>query len=128
VIGFLEAISSSIVPECASLDDAGRAEARRIMEAAVASRAPAVRAQLSLFAFVLRWLPALRWARPLDALDAGRRDRALRWFQESPLAPVRKGFWGVRTIVMMGYYGQPAVGGKIGWRPSRDGNARLRGR
>lgn len=126
--GFLSAISAAIVPEAASLDAAAREEARGIMDGAIAARRPALRRQLSFFLFLLRWLPALRFGAPLDRLDAARQDRALRWFQESPVALVRKGFWGVRTIVMMGYYGRPAVGEKIGYAPAKNGNERLRGR
>jgi len=99
-----------------------------LVEGTLASRAPAMRRQLRLFLLALRWLPFLRYARPLDRLDGASQDAALRWFQDHPLQIVRGGFWGVRTLLLLGYYGQPAAGASIAYTPSLDGNAVLHAR
>jgi hypothetical protein len=124
----LLAIAPRIVPASAQLRPDARDAMLTLIEGTLASRTPAMRRQFSLFLRVLRWLPFLRHLRPLDRLDAARQDTALRWFQDNPLQIVRGGFWGVRTLVLLGYYGQPAHGRAIGYDPSTDGNAVLHAR
>jgi hypothetical protein len=50
------------------------------------------------------------------ALDAARRIRLLEWFAHSPLLPFRRGIWGLRTLVMLGWYTQPGVIAALGYR------------
>ena len=125
---FLLAIAPRIVPASAQMTPAERDAMVALIEATLASRTPAMRRQLRLFLRVLRWLPFLRHLRPLDRLDGARQDRALRWFQDHPLQVLRGGFWGVRTLVLLGYYGQPANGPSVSYAPSVDGNAILHAR
>jgi len=99
-----------------------------LIDETLASRTPAMRRQLGLFLAAMRWLPCLRYLRPLDRLDGSRQDVALRWFQNHPLQIVRGGFWGVRTLVLLGYYGQPGAGPSIRYTPSLDGNGILHAR
>ena len=63
-------------------------------------------------------LPVLRYGRPFIALDADQRARVLAWFQDSPLLLVRRGVWGLRTLVMLGYYSRPIAAAQIGYRAS----------
>ena len=125
---FLLAIAPRIVPSSAQMTPDARDAMMALIEETLATRTPAMRRQFSLFLRALRWLPYLRHLRPLDRLDGGRQDAALRWFQDNPLQLVRGGFWGVRTLVLLGYYGQPAHGRVIAYTPSTDGNAVLHAR
>jgi len=125
---FLLAIAPRIVPAAAELSDAPRRAMLGLIEETLASRTPAMRRQLRLFLVAMRWLPCLRYLRPLDRLDGARQDAALRWFQDHPLQIIRGGFWGVRTLVLLGYYGQPGTGPSIAYAPSADGNAVLHAR
>jgi len=125
---FLLAIAPRIVPASAQLRPAARDEMLALIEATLASRTPAMRRQLDLFLRVMRWLPFLRYLRPLDRLDGSRQDAALRWFQDHPVHVIRGGFWGVRALLLLGYYGQPANGPSIAYTPSTDGNAVLHAR
>jgi hypothetical protein len=125
---FLLAIAPCIVPASAQMTPAARDTMLSLIEGTLASRTPAMRRQFGLFLGALRWLPCLRYLRPLDRLDHGRQDAALRWFQDHPLQIMRGGFWGVRTLLLLGYYGQPATGPSIAYTPSVDGNAVLHAR
>ena len=40
----------------------------------------------------------------------------------SQLTLLRRGFWGLRTLVFLGYYGRPEIGGRIGYQPRRQGD------
>jgi hypothetical protein len=125
---FLFAIAPRIVPAIAEMTPAGRDAMVALIEGTLASRPPATVRQFRLFLRVLRWLPMLRHLRPLDRLDGPRQDAVLRGFQDHPRQIIRAGFWGVRTLVLLGYYGQPGTGPSISYTPSIDGNAVLHAR
>lgn len=122
----LLSLARRIVPGVAELDDASRAEFLALIEGFVDGRPAALRAQLFLFLSVLRWLPALLHGARFERLPPEAQDAFLRRVQDAPSALVRKGFWGVKALVFMGYYGRPAAGPSIGYRPSRTGNDLLR--
>src|SRR5262245_40591081 len=92
----------------------------------VDSRPPAVQRQISLFLKVMEWLPALRYGAPLSSLAPAKQDAVLKWFHSCPVPIFRKGFWGMKTLVLLGFYGRPEVYDSIGYRPSKDGNSKLR--
>jgi hypothetical protein len=125
---FLLAIAPRVVPASAEMTPAARDAMLELIEGTLASRTASMKRQLRLFLRVLRWLPCLRYLRPLDRLDGTRQDAALQWFQDHPLQIIRGGFWGVRTLLMLGYYGQPANGPSVFYTPSFDGNAVLHAR
>ena len=124
----LLAIAPRIVPPAAGLTPEAREAMLALIDGTLATRTPAMRRQFRLFLRALRWLPALRYLRPLNRLDASQQDAALRWFQDHPIQLLRGGFWGVRALVLLGYYGQPAHHASIGYTPSADGNAVLHAR
>ena len=63
----------------------------------------------------------LRYGRRFTSLDADRRTRFLLALQEGRLTRLRLGFWGLRTLIFMGYYGRAAGARAIGYRPSTAG-------
>lgn len=110
------ALASSIVPEASRLDEAGWGQLERIVEGALAERPLALRRQLGLFIRILDLVPLARWGRRFVALDAERRAGFLASVQDSGLLLIRRGFWGLRTLVFMGYYARPAGAQEIGYR------------
>jgi hypothetical protein len=47
--------------------------------------------------------------------------RFLEAVQDSRLTLVRRGFWGLRTLVLMGYYGRAQAAAEIGYQPRMGG-------
>ena len=115
------ALARAIVPESAELDESGWAEVEAIIEEALARRPASMRRQLQLFIRALDLLPAVRWGRTFRRLGPARRTRFLEAVQSSRLFIIRRGFWGLRTLVFMGYYARPAAHAGIGY------DARTRG-
>jgi hypothetical protein len=118
-------IGASIVPEVTGLDAEGQRRFRELVGGALAQRPRSMQRQFALFLGVLHWLPALRFGRSFDRLGARQRDAVLRWLLDAPVMRLRSGFWGLRTLVFMGVYGQPQSWPAIGYRPSFDGNQHL---
>lgn len=123
---FLRVLAVRIVPETGALDAAGWSRFLAIVDDALQERKPSVRRQFAVFLGVLRGAPALRYGRRFDALSADRQDAVLRWFEDCPVSLLRKGFWGLKAMVFMGYYGQPETHELIGYRARFDGREALR--
>jgi hypothetical protein len=66
-------------------------------------------------------LSVLRYGKVFGRLDADRRALLLGRLENSPVLLLRRGLWGLRTLVYMGYYGQPQVREAIGYRAHPDG-------
>lgn len=115
------AVATCVVPEAVRLEAAQWDEMEAIVARAIAARPRSVRRQLALFLILLEWLPLLRYARRLSRLDAARRANFLDRLQRAPLLLLRRGFWGVRTLILMGYYGRPAAVTDIGYRADARG-------
>jgi hypothetical protein len=119
------AVGRRVVPELAALDSAGLERFLSIVSSALADRPAAVRRQVAMFLGVIRWLPLARWGRTFERLTAERQDRVLAWLQECPVGLLQRGFWGLKALVFMGYYGQPELWSAIGYAPVFDALERL---
>ena len=107
------------------LGEGGRRDFEEIVDSALMDRSPATRRQFAAFLRVIRFAPLVRWGRTFDRLDGGRQDRVLGWLQDCPVTLIRKGFWGLKVMVFMGYYGRPDSWAEIGYEPRFDSRERL---
>ena len=117
----LRPLAVCFVPEIAGATTAQWSELEHRIAQALASRPPAMRRQLGLFVRVLQAASRLRYRTGLAALDPGRRTALLEAFAGSPLLLFRRGIWGLRTLVMLGWYTQPSVVSALGYRASPAG-------
>jgi len=113
--GPLRAIGRVVLPSPDALDEEGWREAVDIMERALASRPKSVRMQIRLFLRLVNLLPVLSTGRTLVKLPPSRRTSFLERLQRTPLMSLRRGLWGIRTLVFMGYYNQEEVRRDIGY-------------
>lgn len=104
------------MPDSVRLDEAGWAGVLDVIDRALADRPPAVRRQVALFLRVLDVLPVVRYGRRFRFLEAERRHRTLAALQDAPLLLLRRGVWGVRTLVFMGFYARDSAAREIGYR------------
>jgi hypothetical protein len=111
----LRAIGATVVPEADRLDEAEWTALERIVADALAARPAGLRRQLLLFVRLVEWLPLLRYGRRFTQLDAARRTHFLENLQDAPLLLLRRGCWGLRTLLLMGYYGRPEAARAIGY-------------
>ena len=110
------AIATAVVPEASRLDEHRWAAVEGIVERALLLRPPPLRRQLGVFIRLVQWLPVLRFGRPFTRLDPGRRARVLAAIQNAPVLVLRRGFWGLKTLILMGYYARPEAAVEIGYR------------
>jgi hypothetical protein len=124
---FLMSVAARIVPAAADLNAEGRARFLAIVNKALSERPRATQRQFALFLGIVRWAPLLRFGAPFDRLPDEDQDAVLRWFLDAPLGKLRGGFWGLRALAFMGYYGQTEVWPSLRYTPSFNGNEMLHG-
>ena len=122
---FLQVLAARIVPETTALDAAGLGRFFGIIDEALLGRPPEVRRQFATYLGLIRWAPVVRFGASLEKLGADRQDKVLRWFEDCPVGLFRKGFWGLKAMVFMGYYGQPETNELVGYAPEFEGGTRL---
>ena len=122
---FLRVLAARIVPETTELDSAGMGRLIGLIDEALLERPPSVRRQFGIYLNLLRWAPLVRFGGPFEELSADRQDAVLRWFESCPVGLLRSGFWGLKVLIFMGYYGQPDTNAVVGYAPQRDGRAGL---
>lgn len=110
------AIAATVVPEAGALDEPEWTALESIVVDALGARPPKLQRQLLLFIRLVEWLPMVRYGRRFSRLDAARRARALLRLQDAPLLLLRRGCWGLRTLILMGFYGRPEAWRQIGYR------------
>lgn len=115
------AVVDTIVPDAAQLERTQRDELEAIVGRFVASRPPSVRRQLAALLGLIDWVALLRFGRRFRSLDHARCTRLLAGFEHAPLLLLRRGFWGLRTLVLMGYYGRTQAAAAIGYRADARG-------
>lgn len=125
----LRPLAEAFVPEIEHVSGDEWRRMRSLMEQALRDRPPPMRRQLLLFVRILDWLPLLRRGARLRELDPRDRREVLEKLQDSRFLLVRRGVWGLRTLVFMGYYARPEAYERIGYRAHPDGwEARREGR
>src|SRR5574338_1671735 len=105
----IHAVATAVVPETASLDALDWAELDAAIAAIVARRDPRVRQQLVAFLRLLQFLPLARYGRALTTLGLDRRRAFLESIERSRILRLRRGFWGIRTLIFRAYYARPQV-------------------
>ena len=115
------AVVVTVVPDAKQLDEPGWLALEKLVEDALEIRPPALRRQLQLFLRAIQWLPVVRYGRTFAVLGDEQRRRVLRYVQDHPIERIRCGFWGLRTLAFLGYYGRPEGANAIGYRPDPRG-------
>jgi len=110
-----------VIPRAEDLAADAWDDIETIVADGLASRPPTLLKQLALFFRVIDIVAVLRHARRFDRLGASRRTRMLGAFERSPFVLLRRGFWGLRTLALMGYYARPAAKREIGYRADPGG-------
>ena len=97
------------------MDENAWREFHALMDAALGDRPPALQRRLQVFLRAIEWLPVLRFGRRFSSLSPAQRARFLSSLENHAVQMIRSGFWGLRTLVLLGYYGRPDAVAAIGY-------------
>jgi hypothetical protein len=115
------AAAETFIPEIAMADAATWNRLTAIISETLASRPAGLQRQVLLFIRLLDLGALARHGKRLARLDSARRTRFLERVAASRLLLLRRGMWGLRTLVQMGWYGQPEIQQSLGYRASPAG-------
>jgi len=107
VRSIFRAVVSAVVPEGKEMDATGWSELETLVETTLQNRPRAMHRQLRLFIRAIQWLPLFRYGKRFTSLRAEQRVQILCYLQDHRLEVIRCGFWGLRTLALLGYYGRP---------------------
>jgi hypothetical protein len=117
----IRVIARAVVPEAASLDESGWASFERLLEGAVSARPAGVARQLRAFLRILGFIARVRHGRGLADLTAREAGGLLERLAASRLLLLRRGVWGLRTLMLLGYYADDGRARALGYRASPAG-------
>ena len=109
------AVAATVVPEAQQLDEPSWRELEELVDEALRDRPLALCRQLRFFLRAIQWLPVFRYGQTFTSLSGAQRLRILTYVQDHPVEHVRCGFWGLRALVFLGYYGRPGGVKAIGY-------------
>lgn len=110
------ALAVAIVPDADQLNEPEWLDLYRIISIALDARPAVARRQLAAFVRVLNLGSLLRHRRCLARTSVAQRQQLLHSVERSRLVLLRRGLWGLRTLVLMGFYGRSAAHSQIGYR------------
>lgn len=117
----LRALVPAFVPETARATPAEWSALEATVDAALGRRPAALRRQVAAFLRLLDLYSRFRYFTALTRLGPADRSALLERFARSPLLLFRRGVWGLRTLVMMGWYTQDSVITALGYRARAEG-------
>ena len=127
----IQPVLATFVPATSSLSVADLAPVLARVDDRLRQEPAALQRQIRMFVRILWWLPLLTHRRTMGGLSAEQRLKLLNWLQDCPVTKLRLGVWGLRTLLFLGWYGDPAVQARLGYRPNVGGwdawNAQKRG-
>ena len=122
---FLLAVTRRIAPPVADLPESEQAKIIQTVDETLGKRDGKIQKQFNLFLKVLRLSTIIPYGKSMDRLSDERMDQKLRRFQDHPIEKMRLGFWGMKTMVYMGFYGDPERYASFSYQPSLHGNEKL---
>jgi hypothetical protein len=115
------AFAQCFIPETARATETEWLAVEDVVRHALAARPRKVRRQIALFVRLIDLAARARYRRGFAGLDQGRATAMLEGLAASRTLLFRRGVWGLRTLVMMGWYTNPSVVASLGYRASPQG-------
>jgi hypothetical protein len=121
VLATFRAVAETVVPEVAALAPEEWQELCAVVERALAARPEATRGQVVSFLRLVEYLPLARLRGRFSRMSPENRREELARLERSRTLLFRRGVWGVRTLIFMGYYTRPRVRAALGYRATAAG-------
>jgi len=115
------ALAQCFIPETARATDSQWRGLESAVATALAARPARLRRQVLLFVRLIDFTARARYGTGFAGLGAARGTALLEGFAASRVLLFRRGVWGLRTLVMLGWYTDPAVIAALGYRASAAG-------
>ncbi len=112
---------ATFVPAASSLSPEALDRLLARVDARLAAEDPGLGWRLRLFVRVMHFFPLVGYGRTFRGLPPARRLEFFGRVEQSRIALFRVGLWGLRTLLFLGWYGDPEVQAGLGYRPDARG-------
>jgi choline dehydrogenase-like flavoprotein len=96
---FIDAIIKTLIPVATELNKSNFRDSLK-------KKPAVVQAQFNMFLRVIRKAAFIRYWQSFEQLDEPKRVKVLTFFEKFPLAKIRLGFWGLRSMVLLAHYAE----------------------
>lgn len=110
------AVQHCLVPRSKTFDATQRTRSDALVNDLLAGQSDGNRFKLALFLFVIDMLAVMTGLTSFARLNGSKQKRIMDFLFDSPLALIRKGFWGLNALCKLGAYGQDCFYDVIGYR------------
>ena len=110
-----EALQQALIPRSSSFTLSQRHDARALVNSLMAQQPSDAKRKLKVFLLIIDAYSLLRFGRSFRQLTGDSQQKVLRSFFDSPISLIRKGFWGLNTIVRLSVYGQESLHKDLGY-------------
>lgn len=117
----LRPLARAILPEAAQFGELDWHIMEERVGGALADKSPRMLRQLGIFVRLIGILGLLRHGRRLATIPDHQLRALLERLERSPLLLIRRGVWGLRTLVFLGHYTRPEAAAAIGYRATAAG-------
>lgn len=117
----LRPLARAFLPEATGFAESDWAAMESLIAGALHGKPARLQRQLGLFVRIIGVLAVIRCRRGLGTIGDDRLRTLLESLERSPLLLIRRGVWGLRTLVFMGYYTRPEAAAAIGYRATAAG-------
>jgi hypothetical protein len=115
------AVTTTVAPRAERLDEEGWGALGQIVDSTLKSQPTSLKRQIRLGLWAIQWGSLLQAGSRFTSLDTTGRELFLRSLENHRLQVVRVGFWGIRTLALLGYYGRLEVREQLGYAAHSDG-------
>lgn len=111
-----EAIQNCLVPRSVRFRPEQKTRSTELINQILSDKPALIHLKIAVFLCVIDAISVVFGLQFFRYLPATKQNQVMRFFFDSPIALLRKGFWGLSTLAKMGVYGQPSVYDEIGYK------------
>lgn len=118
---YTRALQECIGPSVLSLTERQRLEGWSFVNALIMEKIQSdkwIIRKIRIFLFLVQALALCSYGRKFQKLDRVRQTHLLGRFRNSPIAVIRKGFWGLSTLIKLSVYAHPRTQRQIEYYPN----------
>ena len=110
-----QALQHCLIPRSQKFNDVQKQDSIKLVNDFVGKMPAATQRKLSLFFKVINLISVATGSHLFQNLSSEKRTKVMHLFFDSPVGLLRKGFWGVSTLVKLSVFGQPSLYTDIGY-------------
>lgn len=111
-----ESLQKCLVPRSKTFNRQQAQRSRDTVNHLLSQQSPTAQRKLAVFLVLFDIVTSLRYAKLFKNLSDDQQAQTLKFFFDSPIGLLRKGFWGLNTLARLGVYSQTELHQELGYQ------------